>query len=128
MNHSLTRQKQLTTDLNYKLKKINEILYYPKRITNIRSIYLYIIRNFDTLYFTRAEGLLNTMYYKIQRIIDEMNTNQELSQPTANSLALLHKTFRNYKRKYEELYLLLYKLIPSKICNDNKQIIMSYLL
>ena len=82
------------------------------------------------IYYSKTISTLFLLYRKMSDFREELNSNQETREdcPTPQYMSLINQTFYKYKKRYEELYLLLYQHIPSCICHDNKQIIMTYLL
>lgn len=132
MNSNYTQQQQIIKGMDAAIQRVNEHDEYIERVKYIRSMYLYGLRHFDKFYYTDTNSLMTTYYDKIPFLYEEMelikkDTTRD-DQPSEKYHKLVYVTFNKYKNRYEELYLLLYSLIPDHICHDNKQMIMGYLL
>jgi len=122
---STEKQVEINAIMSNKMSELKMIDSLSERLIMLRSLYLYLNRMFEYMFYRRYGTFMHTAYRRTYYLVSEVN---ELEDNTIErELKLMAQTMKKFREKYETSMLWYYKCLPPNICLDLKHEIVSYI-
>ena len=118
-------QVEINAKMSNKMSEIRMLDSLPKKVILLRSLYLYLNRMFEYMFYRRYKNFLHTAYMRTYYLVCEV---KELEDDSIDKeYSSMVRTMKKFRDKYETSMLWYYKCLPSYVCLDLKHEIVSYI-
>ena len=122
---STNTQVEINANMSNKMSEIRMLDSLPKKVILLRSLYLYLNRMFEYMFYRRYGTFMHTAYMRTYYLVCEVKELEDTS--IEREFKLMTHTMKKFRDKYETRMLWYYNCLPSNVCLDLKHEIVSYI-